>query len=263
MSGAHQHLEHAEHAAHGGGHRGSTTKYIGVTMALIGALIAFCAAMVGSERNELTRTMIEQTQSHAGYTAASTKFRSVMLELEKQRGKLAVLNASGGSPGGASMDLKVVTRFVQLASDYSSERAVTKKWADSYKPLVDAHFEGAEGYERAQLIAEFGIVLASLAVLLGSRPVWLVSVVFAVWCIGQLVWVSAHTKRIVQANIGFVQEAEKAYEEVRHAHGAAGQDEETIEQLDPGGKIRRSIGEGSAEKEKAHQPDAAEGGQHK
>jgi len=258
MSGTH----HAEHAAHGGDHGGFTSKYIGITIALIGALIAFCAAMVGSERNELMRTMIEQTQSHADYTAASTKLRSVMLELEKQRGELAVLTASGGSASN-SMDLRLVTRFVQLASDYSTERAATKKWADSYKPLVDAHFEGAEGYERAQLIAEFGIILASLAVLLGSRPVWLASVVFAVCCIGQLVSVSAHTKRIVHANAGLVRVAEEAYAEVRKAHGAAGQDEETTEALDPGGKIRRSFGEVHAAKEKAHKPEPTGPGQDK
>ena len=58
-------------------------------MAMIGALIAYCAAMVGSQRNELTKTLIEQTQAHADYTAASTKFRTVMLELEKQQGRLA------------------------------------------------------------------------------------------------------------------------------------------------------------------------------
>ncbi len=86
MSGAHEQLEHAEHAEHAG-HGGKTSKLIGVTMALIAALIAYCAALVGSERNELTRTMIEQTQAHADYTTASAKFRSVMLELEKQRAK--------------------------------------------------------------------------------------------------------------------------------------------------------------------------------
>lgn len=40
--GAHENLEHAEHAAHSG----HTGKHIGVTMALLGVLIAFAAAMV-------------------------------------------------------------------------------------------------------------------------------------------------------------------------------------------------------------------------
>src|SRR6266496_4699666 len=103
---AHQKLEHAEHAAHAGHGEGehkhegfSQNKVFGVTMALIGVLIAFCAAMVGSERNELTRAMIEQTQAHADYTSASTKFRLIMLELEKQRARVA---AARDTPGGWS-----------------------------------------------------------------------------------------------------------------------------------------------------------------
>ncbi len=225
-------MEHAEHAAHAGHSQNPTNRYIGVTMAMIGALIAYCAAMVGSQRNELTKTLIEQTQSHADYTAASTKFRTVMLELEKQRGRLAVAGSSSGSSGGGSIDVKVVTRFLQLATDYSEERGATKKWSNSYDPLVEAHFEAAEGFEHAQLLAEFGIVLASLAVLLGSRPVWLGSVVLAACCIVQLARVSVHTRHVVRQNIGQVHEAEEAYDEVRKAHLGKNEDEATIQQLE-------------------------------
>jgi hypothetical protein len=41
--------------------------------------------MSGSEQNELTRTMTEQTQANSDYSGASTKFRMVMVELEKLR----------------------------------------------------------------------------------------------------------------------------------------------------------------------------------
>ena len=58
-------------------------------MALTGVLIAFCSAMVGSERNELTRAMIEQTQAHSDYTVASTKLRLIMIEIEKQHARIA------------------------------------------------------------------------------------------------------------------------------------------------------------------------------
>src|ERR1051326_4994036 len=83
---AHAKMEHAEHAAHAGhehghdhDHSGSkkrfgSAKVFGITMALIGVLIAFCSAMVGSERTEFTQAMIRQTQAHADYTAASTKY---------------------------------------------------------------------------------------------------------------------------------------------------------------------------------------------
>ena len=51
VSSLQEKLERAEDAAH------ISSKHIGVTIALIGVLIAFCAAMVSSEQNELTRTM--------------------------------------------------------------------------------------------------------------------------------------------------------------------------------------------------------------
>src|SRR3954466_712487 len=157
MPGTHEKLEQAEHAAHSAKHA-HHNKLFGVTMALIGVLIAFCSAMVGSERNELTRTMIEQTQPHADYTSASTKLRLIMIEVEKQHARIA----SARDPQGG---WSPVPRFIELAGDYSKERNLAKNWADTYRPLVEAHFDAAEGYEHAQLIAEIGIVLASLGVL--------------------------------------------------------------------------------------------------
>ena len=62
MSEVSEMLEHAEHAAHGGhgGHGGhddhqgaKTGRMIGLTMAILGVMLAFCAAEVGSARSEL------------------------------------------------------------------------------------------------------------------------------------------------------------------------------------------------------------------
>ncbi len=239
MSGAHEALEHAEHAAHAGGHGQETSgskahgpgKLIGLTMALIGVLIAFCAALVGAERNELTRTMIEQTQAHSDYSSASTKFRLIMLDLEKQRGVPAVNSPDGG-------DRPVLRRLLRLYTDYSKERKYSKEWADSYSPLVQAHFEGAEGYEHAQLIAEIGIVLASLGVLLGSRSAWLLSIVLAVVCVVQLGRTNLHTRHEIAESSEKIHHSEEAYQELRKAHVGANEDERTVEALDPGGKLR-------------------------
>ncbi len=256
MSGAHEALEHAEHAAHAGGDHGHDApggkphgpgKLIGLTMALIGVLIAFCAALVGAERNELTRTMIEQTQAHSDYSSASTKFRLIMLELEKQRGASAANPVNGG-------DQPVLRRFLRLYTDYSKERQYSKEWADSYSPLVQAHFEGAEGYEHAQLIAEIGIVLASLGVLLGSRSAWLLSIVLAVVCVVQLGRTSLHTHREVIEASGKVGHGEETYQELRKAHVGANEDERTVEALDPGGRLRAENAAGTDAAD--HQPGA-------
>jgi len=231
MSGAHAKLEHAEHAAHSGGHHVSNNKLFGVTMALIGVLIAFCAAMVGSERNELTKAMIKQTQAHSDYTAASTKYRLVLIELEKQHARVATAR---DTPGGWSP----AQRFVELAADYEDERGLSKNWADSYEPLVEAHFDAAEGYERAQLIAEIGIVLASLGVLLASRAAWLLAVLLSAACVLQVGRTFLPTRHVVGETDEKIVHAEEAYTALRKAHVGANEDEKAIDQFDPEGKIR-------------------------
>ncbi len=233
VSGAHEKLEHAEHAAHGPGHEGSNKLY-GVTMACIGVLIAVSSAMVGSERNELTRAMIEQTQAHADYSGASTKLRIVMIELEKQHARVA---SAKDPPGGWSP----VPRFIELASDYKKERDLAKTWADSYHPVIEGHFDAAESYERGQLIAEIGIVLASLAVLLGSRPAWMLSVVMSVACVAQLGRTFVHTGHVVTEALVKVGHAEDAYQDLRKAHTGVDEDQKAIEQLDADGSIRSAI----------------------
>jgi hypothetical protein len=235
MSGAYEKLEHAEHAAHSGSH-GAQNKLFGVTMALIGVLIAFCSAMVGSERNELTRTMIEQTQAHSDYTAASTKLRLVMIEIEKQHARVA---AARDPQGGWSP----VPRFIKLADDYTKERNLAKTWADTYRPMVEGHFDAAEGYERAQLLAEIGIVLASLGVLLSSRPAWMLSVILSGICVLQLGRTFIHTSSMVRSSHEKIQHAEEAYTELRKGHVGENEDEKAIERLDVDGGIRAAIAE--------------------
>jgi Domain of unknown function (DUF4337) len=244
MSGAHQNMEHAEHAAHSGSHQGGHNKLFGVTMALIGVLIAFCSAMVGSERNELTRTMIEQTQAHSDYTAASTKLRLIMIEIEKQHARIA----SARDPQGG---FSPVPRFIKLADDYTKERNLAKTWADTYRPLVDGHFDAAEGYERAQLIAEIGIVLASLGVLLSSKPAWMLSVIMSVICIFQLGRTFIHTSNVVRTSHEKIHHAEEAYIELRKSHGGDNDDEKAIQRLDADGSIRAAIAERAKNREAA------------
>jgi hypothetical protein len=232
-------MEHAEHTTHAsGGHGGGGNKLIGVTMAIIGALIAFCAAKVGGERNELTRTMMKQTQAYTNYTAATTKYRAVLLELEKQRGKIAVSTAGGAAA--SAMDLQVVRRFIEIFSHYAAERKISKAWADAYQPLVDEHFEAAEKYERAQMLAEFGIVFASLAVLLGSRPVWAVSVCLAIACVAQVATTHFHAHHEVEVDERKVEAINEQYQKLRDKLAAAHDDEKLLDELDPGAVIRNA-----------------------
>ena len=227
MSSFQEKLERTEHIA-------VSSKHIGLTIALIGVLIAFCAAMVGSEQNQLTRTMTEQTQANSDYTGASTKFRIVMVELEKLRHESSLRSTEAGPP----LELK---RFLRLSLDYSRERDFAKTWADTYQPAVEAHFDAAQGYDNAQLFAEIGIVVASLAILLSNRTAWIVSIVLGVICIAVLTSTFVKTRQSVSHALGNIRQAENAYQQLRKAHLRAPGDERTWEELDPGGKIRAEI----------------------
>jgi hypothetical protein len=228
MSSLQEKLERAEKTAH------VSSKHVGLTIALIGVLIALCAAMAGSEQNELTRSMMEQTQANSDNSGASTKFRTVMVELEKLRHESSL----GSVDAGFVPELK---RLLRLYLDYSRERDFAKQWVDSYQPAVEAHFDAAQGYDNAQLFAEIAIVIASLAVLLSNRPAWLISIVLAVICIGMLTSEFLKTRHSVAHAVGNIRQAENAYQQVRKSHLGASGDERTLEELDPGGKIRAEI----------------------
>jgi hypothetical protein len=228
MSSLQEKLERAESAAH------ISSKHIGVTIALIGVLIAFCAAMVSSEQNELTRTMTEQTQANSDFSGASTKFRIVMDELEKLR--------SQSSPESKGVGLlPELRRFLRLSLDYSRERDFAKTWVDTYQPAIEAHFDAGDGYENAQLVAEIALVVASLAILLSNRSTWIVSIVLGVICVGVLISTFIKTRHSVSHALGNIRQAENAYQQLRKAHLGAHGDERTWEELDPGGKIRAEI----------------------
>jgi hypothetical protein len=211
-----------------------SSKHIGLTIALIGVLIAFCAAMVGTEQNQLTRTMTEQTQAHSDYTSASTKFRVVMDDLAR----LPIQSSPKSTAAEPPQELK---RFLRLHLDYSRERDFAKRWADTYQPAIDAHFNAAEGYDNAQFFAEIGIVVASLAVLLSNRTAWVLSILLAVISIGMLTSTFLKTRRTVSNAVANIRQAETAYQQLRKAHLTENGDERILEEVDPSGKIRAEI----------------------
>src|ERR1051326_2149893 len=120
--GAHEALEHSEHAAHAGAHGG---KHMGVTMAVLGVLIAFCAAMVGSQRQELMTTLLDQSWAHSSWVAASVRSSMVASDLQKLHGQ----------PGAAANP--ALPQLLHLDSDYTTETNLAKEWDDACEPLVD------------------------------------------------------------------------------------------------------------------------------
>jgi predicted tellurium resistance membrane protein TerC len=230
--GAREDLEHAEHIVHSGSAR---AKHIGLTMGLLAVLVALAASLAGTERNELVASVMDQSWAHSSYAAATVKFRIVMVELEKMRNEAEADDAEGASPS--------LERFLRLYSDYKKEIKLAETWDDTCEPLIDAHFDAAESYDRGLLIAELAIIVASIAVLLTSRIAWLISIAIGICCLGQLSLTFIRTHHAVTGQHAKVERAEEAYQKVVSAHFDSTKDEETVEALDPGGKIRKRLKE--------------------
>ena len=222
--GAHEALEHAEHAGHAHG-----SKQMGVTMAVLAVLIAFCAAMVGSQRQELMTTLLDQSWAHSSWVAASVRSSMVASDLQKLHGQ----------PGAAANP--TLPQLLRLDSDYTTETKLAKEWDDACEPLVDAHYDAAEGYEHAQLVAEVALIIASIGVLLSNRIAWFLSLAVGAICVVFIGYTFVSARSAVEENHHKVEHAEKAYEEhTENDLDSKGRDQ-LLNDLDPGGKIRATF----------------------
>jgi hypothetical protein len=230
----HELAEQIEHAGGGNGHggHGGPGRAIGITMALLGVMLAFCAAMVGGARTELIATMIEQSNKLGVYQAEAMKYRVMeadveMLhaitptksEVDKFEGRLeGVRRVSGKSDDEDTQELKAAIALASkeladvltpdpedeqhlkgLARRYQHDAREAKEDAECYEAKIAAHSSAAEWYERAQLGAEIGIIIASVALLLSNRRVWYLSLVFAFGSAGVIVHTFTHTRSAVAA----------------------------------------------------------------
>jgi hypothetical protein len=236
----HEIAEQIEHAAHGGGH--TSSKYIGITMALLGVMVAFCSAMVGAQRTELIKAMVEQSTRMGLYQTETMKFRSMEAnakllkalspqadEEKKIEATLRNKRAAGGKGDDEDTaelkdliassvedladlltpDHNVISEFGKIARSYERDMKEAKEDADAYDKMIEAHQDAAEGYEYALLAAEIGIVIASVALLLANRMVWGGSLLLAIACIGCVGFTFARTRgTVAQAELKIRQASE-------------------------------------------------------
>jgi uncharacterized protein HemX len=251
-----EHLEHAAHASEhdelGGSHGSRPTEHthhskglgknIGITMAMLGALLALCSAMLGGARNELISSMVERTAVGAKAQAASTKYRTLMAQLQQLHALLPT-NASefeqaekridrieSASTSSAALPaiqvsrletekiLNTVTpaasdvlRFVKIVRDYNQERALAEKWHASYQDSIHAHEHAAEHFEWALLCAEFGIVVCSVALLLQSRRAWHLALLLGALGLGIGLWTVVSYRAAHHHTTAQIEDAKRAF----------------------------------------------------
>jgi hypothetical protein len=249
---AHEIAEHIEHAAHGGGHGGEhkgPARYIGITMAILGVMVAFSSAMVGAERTELITSLVEQSQRFGFYQTETMKFRAMDANFELLKAlsphqdeitKIEnTLRAKRGAGGHAddedtaelkdliasstedladllTPDREVITGFKKQARLYEHDMKEAKEDAEAYEGAIAAHRTGTEGYEHALLAAEIGIVVASVALLMSSRVMWLLAVVLGLVCAGESGITFARTRSQVVAAEHKIEEAAKNVQKIEN-----------------------------------------------
>ena len=205
MAHAPETLEHAEHIAHSGHDGGRLSMVVGITMATLGVLLAFAAAKVGGERTELIQALVDQEYAHGQFEAQDIKHRVAVLSLQNLHAEAEVGHTN-------AKDMLLMAASVER---YERESIAANIWVDAYDPLVKAFTESQESYEHAQLAAEFGIVIASIALLLKRRAPWFLSLVLGAVAVALLLMTYVHTRAETHEAEEKIQADEKTYEEMR------------------------------------------------
>jgi len=286
MSELLEEMEHAAHAGHddhghGGGHgdagKKSIGKYVGMTMAMLGVLMALCSALVGMSRTELIATMVEKSETNNLSQTVASKYRLMESQLQSTHAFLQtdpegakkraaelddIEKANANSPSSPAMrvmrlEAAILMDAVIPSTDdvvdmakqtkrYMVEREAAEKWAESYEDKVKAWEETGEHYEWAQLAAEIGVVLASIALLLQSKVAWTGSITLGVGSIILIVftYTTGHSK--IHSSGDEIEEAKAAYEKTSNDKVDQKKEEELIEDTIKMSAARSMTGEEGA-----------------
>ena len=217
-------LEHMEHAAHEHDHdsheHNPLSTYTGITMAVLGVLLAFTSAKVAGERTELIKSMVEQQDAHMRSVTQDIKHRVAVISLYQLHATIGAVPASVGRsrrPEGnpQAPDAEAMVTLANTVTRYLGESKAATAWSDAYNPVVRAHVEGQENYELGMLAAEIGIVMASVALLLRRRIIWYVAMGLGVVSISIMFAAYVRTAPAVHEGEKKIEEYARAYHELR------------------------------------------------
>lgn len=216
-------MEQVTAAVHGpDGHRPdpnaeNLSTLVGITTAVLGVLLALCTARVGAQRAELTRALLDQSSARAEFHAQDVKHRVAVIALQQMHA------TSAGTAGDAVRGQDAVRRqeALRLAGTverYLGESVLARSLSGSFDSLVDAHADGEEGFESAQLAFEMGIVLASVALLMRRRAPWALAVGLGAVAIGLMGQTSSRMNgRVREARLG-IERSSAGYASARQLH---------------------------------------------
>jgi hypothetical protein len=242
MDEATETLDHMHHAAHAGEHSQHNQQpdrfptYVGITMAVLGVLLAFASAKVGGERTELIKSMVEQEDAHSRYVTQDIKHRVAVISLRQLRATLPALattvaQARASARGVSPVDGQEMVALANTIKRYYRESQRAAAWADAYDPVVRAHVEGQENYELGMLAAEIGIVIASVGLLLRRRIAWYIALALGLTSIAIMAVTWARTSPVVHESDKKIEEFALAYKSQRAADKSTQADDALVEEV--------------------------------
>jgi hypothetical protein len=251
---SHELHEKIEHAGHGGG--GKLPQFIGITVAVLGVLMALCSAQVGAARTELIATMVEENGAKGQYLTDWNKYRTLQAQLQqlhalmpdpevqgKKNAEFKTLVSAVKNPetlqGIKANELQTdkilntvtptegdVLRFLTLLDRIREEADGSKEWSESYHDAVQVHAHTAERFEIATLAAEIGIVIASVGLLLSRQfrfalTLWLIAVTLGAVSLSVAAATKVNNSLVLHA-------AEEKIHKCEHHYRSMNKDEEDV-----------------------------------
>ncbi len=283
-----EHAEHISHANHDHEEHSKLGTYIGITMAVLGVVLAYCAAKVGAERTELIQALVEQQHAHAKYQAQDIKHRVAVSNLRQLHAEIPtaelaahldaelrkiddeaaapqaaaptagaaapkVDKADAAAPRAEGAAVAATTRAARalgrnvaegmtpskadaaiLADNverYANESKAASVWVEAFDPAIHAHVAAQERFELAQLLAEIGIVIASVALLVKRRLPWFAALGLGVASLGYVGTTLASTGQVVHEAEGKIEELGKEYRDLRTRDKALEADDALIAEV--------------------------------
>jgi hypothetical protein len=244
---AHEHIEHAGHeGGHDSGHGGRLARWIGLTIAILGVLLALCSAQLGAARTELVATMVEENSAKSEYTAVANKYRMLQAQLQQLHAAMpdpaflakkdqevkALLADAKGPDGQAAIraaQLQTekllntvvptpddVERFLTLINRIRVQADAARQWSESYHDAVAVHKHTAEHFEYALISVEIAVVIASVGLLLARQfrmalSAWIVAVLLGLLSAGIATQSFVTNHRTLHAAEEKIQASERRY----------------------------------------------------
>lgn len=194
---------------------------IGITMAILGVLLAFCAEKVGLEDAALIQGLVDQANAQAQYHAQDVKHRVAVLALQQVH---AI--AFGSAPN--TLNKSDVLAMAQTVDRYYQESQLANQWSASFDPEVETYVHAQDSYEGAQLCAEIAVVLASIGLLVQRRDIWFVAIAVGLISVTIVGNTYVHTTKAERDAENHTTEAGKQYAEARTRDRTRSEEQELL-----------------------------------